>query len=413
MDTVATLITWFAVKTSNKPADEEHHYGHGKFESVAALIETVILFLLALAVLFQAIRRLLAGGGEIEAGALVFIVLGISIVVDINRIRALNKVAKETGSHALAADALHFASDLAGSGMVVVGLLANWMGFKYGDPLAAVGVAAFIGIAGYRLGKRTLDTLLDAAPTGRAERIREIAETIPGVIAVSGLRLRPGGNEVFGEITLDIARTLPLENVSAIKEQVALAVSGEFPDTQLTVGTQPRALATETVQDRIMLLAMKRRIPVHHVIVQNLGDRMSVSLDLEVDGRMTISEAHRIASLFEATIRDEFGEKTEVETHIEPLVVSAISGSDAETEVREWVVARLIQLAANSGGVIGDIHDVRVRKNQHGLVVNYHCRVAAELDVALVHARVDEIEHELQLARPDIIRVIGHAELEK
>jgi cation diffusion facilitator family transporter len=166
VDTCATIITYFAVRTANKPADDDHHYGHGKFESLAALAETAVLFVLATVVLIQAVKHLAAGPGEFEPTPLAFGVLIASIIVDVNRVYSLRKVAKETGSEALAADALHFASDLAGSVLVLLGLIAALFGFKYGDALAAVGVALFIAIAGWRLGRRTVDTLLDTAPKG-------------------------------------------------------------------------------------------------------------------------------------------------------------------------------------------------------------------------------------------------------
>ncbi|AHF93346.1 cation transporter [Opitutaceae bacterium TAV5] len=412
VDTVATLVTWFAVRMSNKPADDEHHYGHGKFESVAALVETGILIALALFVLVKAGGRMLAGGSEIEATPLVYAVIGISIVVDINRIRALNRVARETGSHALAADVLHFSSDLAGSVMVLLGLVASEFGFRYGDALAAAGVAVFIGLAGWRLGRRTLGTLLDTAPKGRAENLRSLAEAIPGVVEVAELRLRPGGNEIFGDMTLAVARTLPLARAEAIRERVLAAVRNKFPDTVLTVATQPRALDDESVRERVLFVAQRRGLPVHHVTVQDLGGRLSISLDLEVDGRMSLGKAQVLAGQFKAALREEFGPDTEVEPHIEPLDTGHLAGSDAPADVVERV-ARLLSARAANGGTISDVHHVRVRSTLDGLVVNYHCRADAAIDVSEAHAAIDRIDRGLRDEYPDVVRVVGHADLKK
>jgi cation diffusion facilitator family transporter len=152
VDTAATIMTYLAIRTANKPADEGHQYGHGKFESVAALAETIILFILATVVVTQAWERLKTGGGEFEPTVLAFGVLIVSIIVDITRVYTLRRVARETGSQALAADAIHFASDMVGSVLVLLGLGAAALGFKYGDALAAMGVAGFVAIAGWRLG---------------------------------------------------------------------------------------------------------------------------------------------------------------------------------------------------------------------------------------------------------------------
>ncbi len=412
VDTVATSITWFAVRTSNKPADEEHHYGHGKFESVAALVETAILFLLTLAVIYHAIQRLLSGGGNVETSALVFAVIIISIIIDINRIYALHKVAHATGSHALAADVLHFSSDLAGSVMVLLGLIASAYGFRYGDALAAIGVAVFIGIAGYRLGKRTLNTLLDTAPSGRTELICELVSDIPGVVEITSLRLRPGGNEIFGEIIVNVPRTLPLDRVAAIKKRINDVVRSQFPDTVLTVTANPCVVETETVLERIMLIAVKRRIPVHHVTVQNIEGRLSVSFDMEVNGRMILGAAHTLASGFEKAIRDEFGPETEVDTHIEPLELDHLSGNDADESITKAIESSLVSCASENA-IVSEIHNVRVRQTNNGLIVNYHCRVDPELDVTTVHNNVDAVERCIRGKHPEILRVVGHTDILK
>lgn len=409
VDTFATIVTYFAVRAAHKPADDEHQYGHGKFESLAALAEMVVLFILATVILIQAFRRIAEGGGEFEPTVLAFSVLIISILIDINRVIGLRKVAKETGSQALAADAIHFASDLAGSTLVLLGLIAALFGFKYGDALAAIGVAVFISIAGWRLGRQTINTLLDAAPKGLAARISALVVEVPGVVSIDQLRLRSGGAETFGEIEVSVSRTLPLDCVMDIKEQIRRVAEEVHTGTQLTITTIPRALDTETVLERIMLTAAKRRLPVHHVTVQDVCGRLSIGVDIELDGRMSLLAAHGLASRFEAAIRDEFGADTEVETHIEPLEVPHLSCAEAASDLTRAIKA---QIAALAQGVeaIWNIHDVRVRQTPTGLVVNYHCNASPAQDIQTLHDAIDQFERQIRSAYPEIIRVIGHAE---
>lgn len=412
VDTFATTVTWFAVRASNKPADDEHHYGHAKFESVAALVETGILFLLALAILAQAAANIFSGGHLIEATPLVFGVVIVSIVIDLNRILALRKVARETGSQALEADVLHFSSDLAGSTLVLLGLIASRFGLLYGDAIAAAGVAVFIGLAGWRLGRRTLDTLLDTAPKGRVARLRTIAAAEPGVLGAGDIRLRAAGHEVFGEMALQVARTLSMEQASAIRSNVIARVREEFPDTTLTVATLPVSPGSETVRDRVTLIAQKRGLPVHHVTVQELDGRLSISLDMEVDGRMSLGEAHAKAGALKFEIRSEFGANTEVEPHIEPLDVDHLAGHNAPENVTAEITALLKKLASQNE-TISDIHSVRVRETPGGLIVNYHCRAGATIDVASVHRLIDGIEHHARDEYPAITRIVGHTDLVK
>lgn len=412
VDTGATILTYLAVRTANKPPDEEHHYGHGKFESLAALGETIILFVLATIVVMHATTRLLAGTSEFEPTKLAFAVLILSIVVDLNRVRVLRKVARETGSQALAADAIHFASDMIGSVLVLVGFIAALLGFKYADPVAAIGVALFIAIAGWRLGRRTIDTLLDKAPEGLADRVRQIVAQTPGVVEVSQLRIRPGGTHLFAEATVVVSRTLSLPHVSKLKDRIASAVAQQHPDVSLTVNTTPRALDDETVLERVLITAAQLRTPVHHVTVQNLKDRLSVSLDIEVDGRMSLAAAHAKASKVEAALRDELGPDTEVETHIEPLVVKHIEGIEA-AEPQTTAIRQALHDAARDIDGLEEVHDIRVRRSADGMVVNFHCRFRGDSSVAAVHKAVDRLERQVIARVPGIQRIIGHSEPKK
>ena len=409
LDVVATTVTYLAIRAAAKPADDEHHYGHGKLESVAALIETAFLFLLAGAVGIEGIRRLYAGHVDIEIHALAIAVLLISIVIDAWRWWGLTKVARETNSEALAADALHFSSDLVNSVLVLAAFGAAALGYPQADALVAVGVAVFIAIAGYRLARRTIDTLIDAAPIGAGAEIRALAEDVKGVATVDSVRVRPSGAHLFAEVEISVARTMPLNRLAAIKDLITDTIRGKFQDATVTVTATPRALDEETVLEKVLLAAAHRRVPVHHVTVQDLAGRLSVSLDLEVDGQARLGEAHQIASELEDAIREELGAETEVETHIEPLVVSSLSGSDVTDERREAVI-RSLETHAASSGTISDVHSVRVRETEHGLIVNYHCRVDPQLNVANVHEAVDRLEQHVKQDIPAILRIVSHSE---
>lgn len=410
LDTGATILTWFAVKAADKPADDEHHYGHGKIEAVAALIETGLLMLLALWVVYEAAQRLLGHETHpVEATWLTYGVLVASILIDAVRWRSLAKIAKETRSEALAADALHFSSDLVASACVLAGLIAVHFGFKQGDALAAVGVAGFIGVAGYRLGRRTIDTLTDAAPLGMTNDIRKIVETTPGVIAVEDLRLRPAGSSVFGEVSIAVGRTLSPERIIAVRERVSQAILAKYDHAMVTVRATPRALDDETVLERVLLTAARRHIAVHHVTVQQVAGRIAVSLDIEIDGRLPHGEAHDIATALEEAIKDELGSDTEVETHIEPLEVRELEGRDADAAIIDKISAALAA-KAGEGGPVSDVHDVRVRVSPAGLVVNYHCRVDPRMSVIDAHTAVDQLDHRVRSLFPEVIRIVGHAD---
>jgi len=409
LDVAATTMTWLAIRAAAKPADDEHHYGHGKIESIAALAETAFLFLLSGAVAVEGIRRLWQDTTTIELHWAAVAVLCASIIIDAWRWINLNRVARETGSEALAADALHFSSDLINSVMVLIAFGAAALGYPEADALVALGVAIFIGIAGFRLARRTIDTLLDAAPEGMTLTIRELITEIPGVVTIEDLRIRRAGTDLFVEVAIAVARTMPLDRLTHIKEMISKEINKFYNEARVTVSASPRALDEETILERVLLIAAKRRVPVHHVTVQDLADRLSVSLDLEVDGHLSLGEAHAIASQLENAIREELGSTTEVETHIEPLVVSSLIGKDADEATHAHIAESLSRHAATSG-TISDIHSVRVRETGHGLIVNYHCRVDPHRDVTSVHEMVDRLEHDLKAEMKNILRIVSHTE---
>ncbi|GAC1564207.1 MAG: cation-efflux pump [Beijerinckiaceae bacterium] len=409
LDTGATILTYFAVRISGKPADEEHHYGHGKFEALAALCETGFLIALAAFVAIEATRRLFVAHPKVEATLPVFAVLVVSIIVDTVRWRSLSKIARETKSDALAADALHFSSDLFASALVLLGLIAARFGYSQGDTFAAFGVAAFIAIAGWRLARRTLDTLLDTAPKGMATELQAIVQRVPGVVSVEQIKLRPAGGEIIGEIIVGVARSLSIERVGAIREAILEVAARAFPGSSLTVAAIPLALDDESVLERVLLISARRRLPVHHVTVQEISGRRSISFDLELDGRMPHGEAHEIATGFESAVRDELGDTMEVESHIEPLETEELAGRDFNREATGDILSSLSRHAAE-GATISDVHSVRVRETSVGLVVNYHCRVDPRLSVLDVHEAVDDLDRKLRGDVAGIARVVGHAE---
>jgi len=398
------------VRISGKPADEEHQYGHGKFESVSALAETALLFLLSGVVIWEALKRLLEHEEHaVSANAWAFGVIVLSIVVDFFRARALSRTAKQTSSHALEADALHFSSDLWASLAVLVGLGGVRLGLSWADSVAAIVVAVLVCVAGWRLGRRTIDTLTDVAPEGTSEKVRMIAARVPGIVKVEQVRAREVGEKTFTDLTVAVSRTLPLDRVSAIKEAVTVAIRKQMPGAEATVTTDPVALDNETVLDRVMVIARSRALAVHHVTVHEIAGRLAISLDLEVDGKLSLGEAHTLADGLEGAIAGELGADVEIDTHIEPLQPHRAGGREAPPERVKAVTLALAEIAAE-GRVVRDIHNVRVRETDEGEIVNFHCRFDPSLTVQAVHEKVDTVERALRARSPSIKRVIGHAE---
>jgi cation diffusion facilitator family transporter len=408
VDVIATVITWLVVRVSDLPADEEHQYGHGKLESVSALGVIAMLYVLSGGILVASWSRLREGTPPPTISAIPFIVLLIDIAVNFWRARALRRTAHDTKSQALAADALHFASDVLGSIAVMIGLALAGLGYWWGDGAAAIAVAIVIALLGLRLARSTVETLLDRAPEGASEKAGAAIRAVPGVVGVERLRVRMVGPTHFVDAVVQVPRTYPIDRVDDIKRKAQAAVSAALGDADLTFTTVPVARNNESVRERIMVIARNSGLAVHHVTVHDLGGKLTVSIDLEVDGDMTLTAAHNIAHDLERSIREDFGEDVEVDTHIEPLEPELPHGTDAAPERVETIRTTLSRLAAD--GAIHDIHNVRVRDTDAGEIVNFHCRAAPSMSVIKVHENVDELERALRRAFPTVKRVISHAE---
>ncbi len=240
LDLGAALLTFFAVKVGDKEADAEHNFGHQKVESVSALIETGLLFLTSTWIIYEAVKRLTGGKTEIEVTWYAFAVMILSIVVDFSRSRALRKVAKETKSQALEADALHFSSDILSSLTVIAGLIFVSFGIVKADAFAAIGVSLFVLHVGYKLGKRTIDVLVDKTPDGLSEKINQIAVKVEGVISVKRIRVREVGINIFIDMTIIVDGKLAVAAAHKICDEIEKKIKMKIPESDITIHSEPQ-----------------------------------------------------------------------------------------------------------------------------------------------------------------------------
>jgi cation diffusion facilitator family transporter len=247
LDLIAAVVTWLAVRTSGKPADQEHLYGHGKIENLSALFETILLLATCAWIIYEAVQRLFFEPVEVDASIWAFLVMAISILVDYSRSRALNQAAKKHRSQALEADALHFSTDIWSSAVVILGLIAIRLSevfpaatfLEYADSIAALGVAAIVIVVGIRLGIRTVHALLDTAPAGIDEKIKVRVESIPGVLDCHRIRVRPSGPDFFVDIHVLLDGNQTLDEAHALTETIEDAIDEILPGVDVTVHPEP------------------------------------------------------------------------------------------------------------------------------------------------------------------------------
>lgn len=239
LDLVAAAITWIAVNISGKPADNDHHYGHGKIENLSALIETLLLLITCIWIIYEAIRRLTLGETDIEVTIWSYIVVITSIIVDISRSRALMRVAKKHNSQALEADALHFSTDIWSSVVVLLGLICANFGIFIADSIAALIVACIVILVSYRLGKRSINMLLDRVPFKTHKQIKDLLDTISEIEFYHDLKVRASGPEIFAELNIHVKPDLDIRQSHEIATMIEARIKQEIPNSHVHVHIEP------------------------------------------------------------------------------------------------------------------------------------------------------------------------------
>jgi len=469
IDLIASAITLFSVQVSDRPADEEHNYGHGKVESLAAFVETGIMFASCIWIVYEALSRIILHHHLVLLPSLwPFAVLLVSIVVDFSRSRTLGRIARLHRSDALAADSLHFATDMWATLAVMFGLGATYAGerlalpwLEFADPIAALVVAGVILHVSWRLAHQTIDTLLDATPTTdptshqpqskdqlRSNLLHDLT-AIPGVLSVERLRTRRSGSNYFADVTLGLPRNLTFQRSEQLTLAATLAVQRHLPAADVVVHSVPTASIAESVHDRIRAVAARRNLAIHEISVQqiaaeqhhSLHPQLHIEQHLEVDETMPLRQAHELVTDLEAEMRREVPSIASILTHIEsePATIERPASLERDRELE----LRLRRVAATFPEIL-DIHEVYVTRHAPSVVpaaphpasgdpsptgpqsainnwqpatafpertqVSCHCTLPDNLPMARVHAVITALEGAFKLDAPEVDRLLIHPE---
>jgi cation diffusion facilitator family transporter len=250
LDLVAALVTFFAVQISGKAPDKQHHFGHGKVENLSALFETLLLLATSVWIIYEAVQRLFFKSVEMEISIWAFLVMIVSIVIDFTRSRMLLKAAKKYKSQALEADALHFSTDIWSSSVVILGLILVKLSEYFpklafmakADAVAAMAVALIVVYVSVQMGIKTVMGLLDSAPAGIEDRIKEIVNAIPDVQNCHAVRVRESGPHLFVDIHIELPPRLTVKTADAKTDLIEAKIKEEYPDLDITIHVEPASV---------------------------------------------------------------------------------------------------------------------------------------------------------------------------
>ncbi|MFX0181650.1 MAG: cation diffusion facilitator family transporter [Candidatus Hodarchaeota archaeon] len=398
LDLAAAGMTLFAVRSSARPADQDHQFGHGKIESLSALFETVLLLITVIWIIYEAIRRIVMSELEIITHPITFGVVILAIIVDYSRSRLLYKMADKYDSQALKADALHFSTDILSSSVVLLGLLLAMFGFPLGDPFAAVGVAMIVLFLTLNLGKETIDSLLDRAPHGVKENVQKAAEKVEGVISCEKIRLRKSGPTTFVDLSIVINPNLTLETAHLIGEKVIIEIHKVINSADVTIHMDP-ASEDLTPLIREIRQGVKRYDwlkDIHKIFAFEFKHKISIGLHIKAPAKNSLGEIHQLLDQFkqdllekDSRIQEEF-----LNIHIEPYEEKIHFKLDQDE------LERKIQDLIEENETLSGLHGIQMFPIPKGVYISLHCKSSPNLTIEEVHRASSVLEEKISKEIP-------------
>ena len=415
LDLVAAVVTFFAVKISGRPADHSHTYGHGKVENLSALFEALLLMGTCVGIFYEAISRLFFKQVDVEVTIWSFLVMGISIVINMNRARELNRVAKKYHSQALEAEALDFMNDVWSSSVVFcsLGLITiaknlniHWLAKT--DSIAGMVVAGIVIFSVLKLARRAVGELLDEVPENLQADITKVA-TLPGVEQVRQVQVRRSGAQYFVDLTLAIRRSESSEQAHQVASQVEKAIQGLLPAASVQIHVEPIKAEDEQLTDLLRTLANRFGFGVHHIRLSEVYRKKILTIHLDIAEETQLEEAHTRATALERAIYEAYPGIEQVWTHIEPVQRQQSSLTEELFYHDEKDESFILDLPQEIG-VACKIHEIVMMKEGSHLNISFHCLLQGDTTVYEAHELTEKMETFLRSKLANLENIMIHIE---
>lgn len=423
LDLLAAAMTLAAVRMASKPADQGHPYGHGKIENLSALAETLLLFGICFWVVYEGVERLMAGTSAVTPSLWAVAVMLVSIIIDCNRVRVLRKVAQKHKSQALEADALHFATDILSSAVVLVGVLAVWLAAKLelpvpvqqvlgqADTVAALLVAVIIFKASISMAFKAVNSLMDSGTPADKENIEKVVSSLPGIGEVRRVRVRTSGSRSFVDLVVTVPPKISVDDGHRLAHRAEEAIGLIMPGADVTVHVEPGIVSVGKSNpfELVRLVAGQHGLAVHNVSIQNAGGHYHLEMHVELPGSIPFVQAYAQVARFESDLQ-EFLPQTEIVSRVEPEEEGSQVGDPISVPM-SCLVWQEIQVACEQDPLLCSAHDFSVYQLPvEGMCISFHCGIKGDLSLNEAHAVSRRIEKRLREAMPVLGRINIHLE---
>lgn len=414
IDIFVALVTLFSISYSAKPPDEDHNYGHEKIENFSALFQVFILFITSSYIIYEAFQRLfIRKDAEIEVSIWIILALTGTMIIDFYRARALKRTADETRSSALEADALHFSVDILSSLVVIAGLIITYLGVsRIADTIAALIVTAVILRLGFKLARKSFDSLMDRVPEGLYEKIRYETLLVGGVEGIKSIRIRNAGSLIFIDMTIEISRLVPFSKAHDIMDSVEKKISELVPGGDAVIHSEPVITGNETINDKIRMIVAGEGFKCHDIFSHRIDNEIYSELHVEIDNTNDLHAAHNAVSILEKKIKDEIDVISHIKIHIDEPSDLMLDTRDITPQSNE-LIREVINILSECSDVLSS-SDIQVVSSNGKIRVSLNCVFSDDRSFDEVHDIVTTLESRIYLNLKDnyprLSNVMIHAE---
>ncbi|MDQ3194366.1 MAG: cation-efflux pump [Bacteroidota bacterium] len=414
IDIFVCIVTIVSIKYSSRPPDEDHNYGHEKVENFSALFQVFVLFITSSYIIYEALNRLFVHKDtEVKVSIWIFIALIISMAIDFYRARVLKKVARETRSNALEADALHFSSDILSSGVVIIGLLLVYLNIsKIADTIAALVVTGVIISLGYKLSKKAIDSLMDRVPAGMYEKVKYETLLLKGVEDIKSVRIRSSGSKIYIDMTILISRLVPFSKAHDIMDSVERKIHQLLDNADVVIHSEPVETREETINDKIRMIVNNFGLKCHDIYSHKIDNEIYSELHIEVKDTNDMTKAHNVITEIEERIKKEIDVITHLKIHIDEPSEIVFDTQDITKSSNE-IVREVNKILSDCTEVISN-SEIQVVSTNGKMRISMNCVFNYIYSLDEVHDMVTTLESKIYLNLkenyPKLVNVIIHAE---
>jgi cation diffusion facilitator family transporter len=409
LDLAASGFTLVAIRTSHKPADSEHPYGHGRTENLAAFAEGVLLMTTAAGIAFEAVRRLVVGGPTVNPATYAFVLLIATLLIESVRAGVLRSVGRSANSEAMLADATNRFSDVAATLGVLAGLVGVRMGLSWADSVAALFVAAIVARAAAMLAWRSGDILIDRAPAGAEKELRAAIEAVSGVREVRSVRVRRSGPNLIGDASVATGRMLSLEAAGSLADDVKRRARAVLPTLDLSVVVEGQREQSDLVE-RIHAAAARNGLvqDLHNVTVEREANgSLHLTMHAKLPGDMSLARASTASHELERSVRAELPDAARIDVHLEPMEPRVVRGEDV-TQRKAQLAERMREIVAAHPEVRRCV-DVELSDRHQRIFAHVVAEVAGDISLEDAHRIETDLEQQIRRALPEVHEVVARA----